>query len=178
MTPEPTSTEIATFGAGCFWCVEAVFERLGGVLDVTSGYMGGLTAEPTYEQVCGGESGHAEVVQVTFDPQRISYKDLLREFWQLHDPTALNRQGNDVGTQYRSVIFTHNEVQKVVAKSSRKAIDVSGIFGDPVVTEIQEAGAFYRAENYHQDYYRLNPNQAYCRYIIAPKLEKLGKHAQ
>ena len=169
------STEIATFGAGCFWCVEAVLERLEGVLDVTSGYMGGSTADPTYEQVCGGRTGHAEVVQVTFDPKQISYEQLLEIFWQLHDPTTLNRQGNDEGTQYRSVIFTHSETQKRAAEASLKAADESEMFSDPIVTEIKDAGPFTRAENYHQDYYRLNPNQSYCRFIIAPKLEKMAK---
>jgi peptide-methionine (S)-S-oxide reductase len=169
-----TGTEIATFGAGCFWCVEAVLEQYDGVLDVTSGYMGGDVAFPTYEQVCRGTTGHAEVVQVTFDPAKISYEKLLDLFWKLHDPTTLNRQGNDVGTQYRSVIFYHSDAQRVAAEASKKAADASGVFSDPIVTEIVEAGPYYKAEDYHQDYYRQNPQQPYCRAIIAPKLEKLG----
>jgi len=166
--------EIATFGAGCFWCGEAVLQRLDGVVEVTSGYMGGAVSNPTYEQVCGGTTGHAEVVQVTFDPKRISYEYLLEYFWKLHDPTTLNRQGNDVGTQYRSAIFYHSEAQREVAEKSKKAADESGSFANPIVTEITKAGTYYKAEGYHQDYYRLNKQQPYCRYVIAPKLEKLG----
>ena len=174
MTQTPKPNEVATFGAGCFWCVEAVLERLEGVRDVISGYMGGTTVNPTYEEVCRGETGHAEVVQVTFDPGLVTYEKLLDIFWQLHDPTTLNRQGNDVGTQYRSAIFTHGEVQQKAAEASRQAIEASGTFSDPVVTQITPAGPFYRAEQYHQDYYRLNPHQSYCRFIISPKLEKMG----
>ncbi len=166
------ATEIATFGAGCFWCVEAVLEQIDGVEDVTSGYMGGTTPDPTYEQVCGGATGHAEVVQVAFDPSRISYAKLLDYFWKLHDPTTLNRQGNDVGTQYRSAIFYHSEAQREAAERSRKA--AAALFSDPIVTEITRAGPYSIAENYHQDYYRLNRRYPYCRYVIAPKLDKLG----
>lgn len=165
---------MATFGAGCFWCVEAVLERLDGVGNVISGYMGGGGANPTYEDICTGTTGHAEVVQVHFEPDRISYETLLDHFWRLHDPTTLNRQGNDCGTQYRSVIFYHDEVQREAADRSRQAFDESGVFADPVVTEISPARPFYEAEAYHQDYYRQNPHQSYCRFVIAPKLAKLG----
>jgi peptide-methionine (S)-S-oxide reductase len=171
---KPAVTEIATLGAGCFWCIEAVLEQIDGVVDVTSGYMGGTVTNPTYEQVCGGNTGHAEVVQVTFDPARIRYEDLLEHFWKLHDPTTLNQQGNDVGTQYRSAIFYHSEAQRLAAEKSKQAKTASGAFGDPIVTEIVAAGPFYKAEGYHQDYYRLNKRQSYCRFVIAPKLEKLG----
>lgn len=166
--------EIATFAAGCFWCVEAVLDQLDGVLGVTSGYMGGHVSDPTYEQVCRGDSGHAEVVQVRFNSQRIKYQKLLEYFWNLHDPTTLNQQGNDVGTQYRSAIYYHSEAQQQAAEASRKAADESGMFSAPIVTEITEAGTFYPAEPYHQDYYRQNRGQPYCQFVIVPKLEKLG----
>lgn len=169
--------EVATFGAGCFWCVEAVLEQLDGVADVTSGYMGGTVPDPTYEQVCSETTGHAEVVQVTFDPRRISYEKLLDTFWKLHDPTTLNQQGGDWGTQYRSAIFYHSEAQRQAAEKSRKSKDASGAFRDPIVTEITAAGPYYEAERNHQDFYRLNkdnPFQPYCRLVIAPKLDKLG----
>jgi peptide-methionine (S)-S-oxide reductase len=165
---------VATFGAGCFWCVEAVLEQLAGVLDVTSGYMGGSVENPTYRDVCSGTTGHAEVVQVTFDPDVIGYAKLLEYFWKLHDPTTLNRQGNDVGTQYRSAIFYHGEEQRAAAEESLRAMDASGAFDRPIVTEITEAGSFYPAEGYHQDYYRQNREQPYCRAVIVPKLDKLG----
>lgn len=168
----PDSTQLATFGAGCFWCVEAVLEQLDGVLDVSSGYMGGQVSKPTYEQVCSGTTGHAEVVQVTFDPQTISYAELVGWFWRLHDPTTLNRQGNDVGTQYRSAIFVHDDEQRRVAEASKAAAQQA--FDDPIVTEITDANTYWPAENYHQDYYRLNKRQPYCQVIIAPKLDKLG----
>jgi peptide-methionine (S)-S-oxide reductase len=168
----PATTEIATFGAGCYWCTEAVLEQLDGVLDVTSGFMGGTVKEPTYRQVCGGDTGHAEVVQVTFDPKVISYDDLLAWFWRLHDPTTLNRQGADVGTQYRSVIFTHSEAQRQAALASKAAAQKD--FRDPIVTEITPASTYYQADDYHQDYYRQNREQGYCRMVIAPKLGKLG----
>jgi peptide-methionine (S)-S-oxide reductase len=174
---EESTTAVATFGAGCFWCVEAVLEQLDGVIDVTSGYMGGGSANPSYDQVCSGKTGHAEVVQVTFDPAKISYEKLLEWFWKLHDPTMLNRQGNDAGTQYRSVIFTHDEAQRAAAEASKKSADASGEFKEPIVTEITPAGTFYGAETYHQDYYRQNKAQSYCRYIITPKLDKLGLDA-
>ena len=168
------ATETATFGAGCFWCVEAVFEQLEGVADVRSGYMGGKVANPTYEQVCTGATGHAEVIQVDFDPQRISFEKLLDVFWKAHDPTQLNRQGADVGTQYRSAIFYHGDEQRRAAEESKRKLAESGYSTEPIVTEITKAGPFYEAENYHQDYYRLNKRAPYCRVVIAPKLEKLG----
>lgn len=163
--------EKATFGGGCFWCVEAVYERLDGVKSVESGYAGGTKVNPTYQEVCTGRTGHAEVAQITFDPARISYEKLLEVFWQAHDPTTLNRQGADVGTQYRSVIFCHDEKQKDAAEKSKK--EAQKHFSDPIVTEIQPLTQFYKAENYHQDYYRNNSNAPYCRIVIKPKLEKL-----
>lgn len=174
-SPTPTTAgEVATFGAGCFWCVEAVLEQLEGVKDVRSGYMGGSVANPSYEQVCSGSTGHAEVVQVTFDPAKISYDTLLDWFWQLHDPTTLNRQGNDVGTQYRSAIFFHSDAQRDAAEKARARLAASGKYRSPIVTEITAAGPFFEAEKYHQEYYRQNSAQPYCRFIIRPKLEKLG----
>ena len=170
----PAGVEIATLGGGCFWCVEAVLEQLDGVIDVKSGYMGGDMPNPTYEQVCSGRTGHAEVVQVTFEPSKVAYGDILDLFWRAHDPTTLNRQGGDVGTQYRSVIFCHSPEQKRAAEASRDALAESGLYRGPIVTEITEAGTFYEAERYHQDYYRLNKRAPYCRVVIAPKLEKLG----
>ena len=166
--------EVATFGAGCFWCVEAVLERLDGVVGVASGYMGGTEENPTYDQVCTGATGHAEVVQITYDPARIRYEVLLDMFWKLHDPTTLNRQEGDMGTQYRSVIFHHTEAQRKTAMASRKALEASKVFQDPIVTEIAGAGTFYRAEANHQDYYRDNRERPYCRFVILPKLNKLG----
>jgi len=163
--------EKATLGAGCFWCVEAVFERLDGVHSVVSGYAGGIKPNPTYEEVCSGETGHAEVAQITFDPAKISYVQILNIFWQSHDPTTLNRQGGDRGTQYRSVIFYHGEQQKAIAEKSK--LSAQKLFADPIVTEIQPLSTFYAAENYHQDYFRNNPNAPYCRMVIAPKLNKL-----
>lgn len=167
-----TNESIATFGAGCFWCVEAVLEQYDGVSDVSSGYMGGTTDNPTYKEVCSGRTGHAEVVQVRFDPARISYEQLLDLFFQLHDPTTLNRQGADVGTQYRSVIFFHSEEQQAEARAS---IEKNGSkFDRPIVTEVSPASTYYEAEDYHQDYYRLNRSQPYCQAVIRPKLDKLG----
>lgn len=163
--------EKATFGAGCFWCVEAVFERLDGVTSVEAGYAGGHTANPTYEDVCSGNTGHAEVAQITFDPKRISYERLLEVFWEAHDPTTLNRQGADVGTQYRSAIFFGSPAQKAAAEASRTKAQAH--FDRPIVTQIQPLEHFYAAENYHQDYFRNNPNAPYCRLVIQPKLEKL-----
>lgn len=167
--------EAATFGAGCFWCVEAVFLELRGVERVVSGYAGGSVQNPTYQQVCSGATGHAEVVQITFDPDVISYGELLEVFWRAHDPTTLNRQGADVGTQYRSAIFYHDEDQRRIAEDSRKRADEAGIWPDPIVTEIAPLTVFYAAEPYHQDYYRLNPHQPYCRMVIDPKVRKLRK---
>ncbi len=167
--------ERATFGAGCFWCVEAVLQRLDGVIEVVSGYMGGGDDDANYEQVCSGTTRHAEIVQVVFDPSVIGYGALLDVFWRLHDPTTLNRQGNDVGTQYRSVIFYHDDAQRQTAETSRAAADQSGLYPDPIVTEIAPATTFHAAETYHQDYYRRNAEQPYCRFVIAPKLQKLGE---
>ncbi|MCR1811265.1 peptide-methionine (S)-S-oxide reductase MsrA [Sulfurospirillum sp. hDNRA2] len=161
--------EKATFGGGCFWCLEAVFEETRGVVDVISGYAGGQTSSPTYEQVCSGNTGHAEVVQITFDPKLISYEALLKIFWLIHDPTTLNRQGNDVGTQYRSVIFYHNETQKTQAEASMKAF--ASKFTKPIVTEIKPLEVFYKAEAYHQNYFKNNPNQGYCMFVVSPKVE-------
>lgn len=163
--------EKATFGAGCFWCVEAVFEGLSGVQAVVAGYAGGTKDHPTYEEVCTGKTGHAEVAQITFDPSKISYERLLEVFWEAHDPTTLNRQGADVGNQYRSVIFYHNERQRLAAEQSKK--EAAKNYADPIITEIKPLTTFYEAENYHQDYYRNNSNAPYCRFVIKPKLEKL-----
>jgi peptide-methionine (S)-S-oxide reductase len=163
--------EKATFGGGCFWCVEAVYERLPGVQSVVSGYAGGTKPNPTYDEVCTGKTGHAEVAQITYDPAKITYAQLLQMFWQAHDPTTLNRQGADVGTQYRSVIFYHSEAQKAAAEQSK--IEAQKSFDDPIVTEIQPLKEFYPAENYHQDYYRNHANAPYCTFIIKPKLKKL-----
>ena len=169
-----TTHETATLGAGCFWCVEAVLEQVEGVESVTSGYMGGHVESPSYREVCNGTTGHAEVVQVVFDPERLSYAELLEWFWRLHDPTTKDRQGNDVGPQYRSAIFVHSDEQRRAAEASRAAADASGAFGAPIVTEISDASTFYPAEGYHQEYYRENREQPYCRFVIAPKLGKLG----
>jgi len=168
----------ATFGGGCFWCVEAVYQNLKGVTRVISGYAGGSVANPTYQQVCGGATGHAEVAQITFDPAIISYEDLLYIFWRTHDPTTLNRQGNDVGTQYRSVIFYHDEEQRATAEKSKSETDASDLWAQAIVTEISALPDFYPAEAYHQDYYRLNGSQPYCRLIIDPKMQKLRKEFQ
>ena len=167
--------EKATFGSGCFWCTEAVFERLKGVYKVVSGYSGGTVENPTYEQVCTGKTGHAEVTQITYDPKVITYDELLEVFWKTHDPTTLNRQGNDVGTQYRSVIFYHNDEQKRLAEKYKEELNKSGIWDKPIVTEIVPFTNFYPAENYHQNYYDNNPNQGYCSFVIAPKVEKFEK---
>ncbi len=167
--------EKATFGSGCFWCSEAVFERVKGVTDVVSGYAGGDADNPTYDEVCSGSTGHAEVIQITYDPNVISYDELLKIFWETHDPTTLNRQGNDVGTQYRSIILYHNEEQKQLAEKYKEELDKSGAWDNPIVTEIKPLDKFYPAEDYHQDYYEKNPTQGYCAYVIAPKLEKFEK---
>lgn len=176
--PEPAeaaagSLEKATLGAGCFWCTEAVFESLPGVKSVTAGYMGGDVENPTYKQICTGRTGHAEVAQVTYDPNQISFEKLLEAFWKTHDPTSLNRQGADEGTQYRSAIFYHTEEQKQIAKKSRDALQAEQ--STRIVTEITPAGEYYEAENDHQDYFRNNPDAPYCRIVIAPKLKKLQK---
>ncbi len=163
--------EKATFGAGCFWCVEAVFERVDGVQSVVAGYAGGTKANPTYEDVCTGRTGHAEVAQITFDPGKVSYEKLLDLFWKAHDPTTLNRQGADVGTQYRSVIFYNDDHQRLAAEKSKA--EAAKQFSDPIVTEIKPLDKFYEAENYHQDYFKNHPDAPYCRFVIKPKLEKL-----
>ncbi len=168
-------TETATFGAGCFWCVEAIYQNLKGVHSVTAGYAGGDVANPTYEQVCNGTTGHAEVARIKYDPDVIDYPTLLEVFFKTHDPTTLNRQGADVGTQYRSVIFYHNEKQKQWAEKYKKKMNASGIWDDPIVTEITPINNYYEAENYHQNYYENNRNQPYCRFVIDPKLEKFKK---
>jgi peptide-methionine (S)-S-oxide reductase len=168
-------TDTATFGAGCFWCIEAVFQDLEGVQKVTSGYSGGTIKNPSYKEVCTGRTGHAEVINIVFDPQKITYPDLLEVFWKTHDPTTLNRQGNDSGTQYRSVIFYHNEEQKQLAEKYKKELDASGAFDKPIVTEISPAAPFYKAEDYHQNYYNENGDQPYCTFVIQPKVEKFKK---
>lgn len=172
-TTETNKIEVATFGGGCFWCMDAVYERLPGVISVTSGFAGGHTAHPTYEQVCAGDTGHAEVTQIKFYPAKISYEKLLDVFWQAHDPTTLNRQGADEGTQYRSIILYHNEAQKLAAEKSKAQAQKN--FKHPIVTEIVPFTKFYEAENYHQEYYDNNSNAPYCRIVIAPKLKKLEK---
>ncbi|MFA6278294.1 MAG: peptide-methionine (S)-S-oxide reductase MsrA [Pedobacter sp.] len=165
----------ATFGMGCFWCTEALFQRLNGVSNVKSGYEGGDVPNPTYEEVCTGTTNHAEVIEVTYDPAKISYDELLEVFWKSHDPTTLNRQGADVGTQYRSVIFYHSDEQKEIAEKYKAALNKDNAFGKPVVTTIVKAEPFYVAENYHQDYFIKNGELPYCRLVILPKMEKLEK---
>lgn len=167
-----TEYKLATFGNGCFWCTEAVFQRLKGVKSVVSGYMGGKTKNPTYKEVCNGDTGHAEVVQISFDPKIISFVDLLEVFWKTHDPTTLNKQGNDVGTQYRSVVFYHDADQQKSAQEYKTKLDKAGVYNKPIVTEITAASVFYPAEDYHQNYFNLNGRQPYCSYVIQPKLEK------
>lgn len=170
-----THTAVATFGNGCFWCTEAIFQGLEGVLKVESGYSGGTVKNPTYEEVSTGTTGHAEVINITYDPAKISYETLLEAFWESHDPTTLNRQGNDVGPQYRSVIFYHDNDQKEKAEFYKKKLDQSGAYDNPIVTAIEPFKAFYVAENYHQDYYNKNGSAPYCYYVIKPKLEKFRK---
>lgn len=164
----------AVLGAGCFWCVEAVFQRISGVISVEPGYAGGHIANPTYKQVCAGTTGHAEVTRIEFDTSRVSYAELLDVFWRAHDPTTLNRQGADVGTQYRSVIFYQDEEQKRIAEESKRLAQASGAFASPIVTAIEPLAVFYRAEDYHRDYYEQNRSAPYCQIVIRPKLEKLG----
>ena len=166
-------TALATFGGGCFWCIEAVYDLVPGVVSVTSGYAGGTTDNPTYKEVCSGKTGYAEVAQIEYDPHKVSYEKLLETFWEAHDPTTLNRQGNDVGTQYRSVIFYQNEAQRLTAEKSKA--EAQEHFAKPIVTEILPLTRFYKAEGYHQDYYRNNPNAPYCQFVIRPKVEKMEK---
>ena len=168
-------SEIATLGGGCFWCVEAVFQRIEGVISVKPGYAGGNVKNPTYKQICTGNTGHAEVAKIEFDNSKITYSQILNVFWQSHDPTTLNRQGNDVGTQYRSVIFFHNESQEEIAKKSKVDADKSGYWDNEIVTEITLLNNYYDAEDYHDNYYNNNPNQPYCLFVIKPKLDKLEK---
>lgn len=170
---ENKELDTITFGAGCFWCTEAVFERIKGVKSVVSGYMGGHVENPSYEAVCSGSTGHAEVVQVRYNPEAVSFPELLEIFWKTHDPTTLNRQGADVGTQYRSVIFCENEMQLSIAKKYKDKLEESGAFDKPIVTEIQNAGKFYEAEANHQNYFARNPGQGYCQFVIVPKIKKL-----
>jgi peptide-methionine (S)-S-oxide reductase len=175
VNPE-TNYEVATLAGGCFWCLEAVFDQLNGVENVESGYVGGHVLNPTYRMVCTGETGHAEVVQITFDPSVISFKELLQVFFTIHDPTTLNRQGADVGTQYRSAIFYHTPEQKDVAEEVIAEMAAAKVWSDPIVTEITRITDFYPAEEYHRDYYLRNSNQPYCQVVIAPKVAKLRKH--
>ncbi len=171
--PVPEGDEFITLGAGCFWCTEAIFQQIPGVVSVTSGYMGGKMENPTYDDVCTGETGHAEVSRIVYDPKKTSLEKILAVFWEAHDPTSLNRQGADTGTQYRSAIFYNTDAQRAIAEKSKA--DAAKEFTKPIVTEITKAGPFYAAENYHQDYYRLNKNKnPYCPLVIAPKLKKLG----
>ncbi len=170
-----TTYDSATFGAGCFWCVEAVFQQLKGVVSVSSGYSGGKIKNPTYKEVCTGLTGHAEVCRIVFDPKIITYKELLEAFWASHDPTTLNRQGADVGTQYRSVVFYHNIEQKELAEKYKQRLNEENVFGKPVVTEISELKDYYKAEDYHQNYYNENGDAPYCSFVIEPKLEKFRK---
>ena len=167
--------EVATFGNGCFWCTEAVFSKLNGVISVESGYSGGEMINPDYKSVCSGTTGHAECLQIKYNPNIISFTDLLEVFWKTHDPTTLNRQGGDVGTQYRSVIFYHNDIQKQEAETYKFQLDQSGIYNNPIVTEISAAAIFYPAENYHQDYFENNGSNPYCQLVVRPKVEKFKK---
>jgi peptide-methionine (S)-S-oxide reductase len=167
--------EVATLGGGCFWCIEAAFEEIRGVLNVESGYSGGTTASPTYEQVCTGTTGHAEVVQVTFDPNIISFKEILEIFFTAHDPTTLNMQGADVGSQYRSAIFYHNEKQKETTEQVIEELEVAKVWDSPIVTHVEQFKRFYKAEEYHKRYFGRNPEASYCRIVIAPKIAKLRK---
>ena len=173
--PAGLKTDTATFATGCFWCTEAIFQELKGVLKATSGYSGGTVVKPSYEEVCTGTTGHAECLQIVYDPKVITFDELLEVFWETHDPTSLNRQGNDEGTQYRSAIFYHNPEQKQKAEHYKAELDKSGAYNKPIVTEITPFKVFYPAENYHQDYYRLNGSQPYCSFVIRPKVEKFEK---
>ncbi|NJN26162.1 MAG: peptide-methionine (S)-S-oxide reductase MsrA [Cyclobacteriaceae bacterium] len=167
--------ELATFGAGCFWCVEAIFQRIEGVDTVISGYAGGAVKNPSYKEVCTGTTGHAEVCQLSFDPEVVGYDELLEIFWKTHDPTTLNRQGNDVGTQYRSAVFYHNDKQKELATAYKHKLNEAGAFDKPIVTEIVPYDVMYVAENYHQNYFNQNASQPYCSFVIQPKVDKLEK---
>jgi peptide-methionine (S)-S-oxide reductase len=170
-----TPTQTATLAGGCFWCLEAVFDNLQGVTDVVSGYAGGTTIKPTYQQVCTGMTGHAEVVQIQFDPSMITYKEILEVFFSIHDPTTLNRQGADVGTQYRSAIFFHTPEQQAIAKETIRELTEEKIWSDPIVTEVVPISVFYPAEDYHQEYFTKNPDQGYCQMVVAPKVTKFRR---
>jgi peptide-methionine (S)-S-oxide reductase len=167
--------DTATFGAGCFWCVEAIFQRVGGVLKVESGYSGGTVKNPSYKEVCNGGTGHAEVIRLTYDKSEVSFDELLEIFWKTHDPTTTNRQGNDVGTQYRSAVFYHNDEQKRTAEDYKKKLNAEKVYPNPIVTEITPLKNYYPAEDYHQNYYNQNGSQGYCQYVIQPKIEKFEK---
>ncbi len=171
-TPSAQNLETATFGQGCFWCTEAIFQRLEGVKSVQSGYSGGAIKNPSYREICNGNTGHAEVVQITYDPSVISYTDLLQVMWKTHDPTTLNRQGGDVGTQYRSVIFYHDDEQKKLAEEFKEKLNASGAYNKPIVTEISLLKEFYKAEDYHQEYFNMHGDAPYCQFVIVPKLNK------
>lgn len=173
---DPASTQLATFGGGCFWCMEALFQTLDGVKSVASGFAGGTAPKPTYEQVCTGRTGHAEVIQIQFDPAKVTYEKLLEAFWKAHDPTTLNRQGADMGSQYRSIILYQNEAQRRAAEKSKQ--EEASHFKDPIVTEIAPLSHFYLAEEYHQDYFNKNPSAPYCTLVIRPKLQKFEKRAK
>jgi len=174
--PSVKNSHVATLGGGCFWCMGAVFGELNGVMKVESGYSGGSVKDPTYEQVCTGRTGHAEVVQITFDSQIISFREIVEIFFTMHDPTYLNRQGDDIGTQYRSVIFYHNDEQKSIVQQVIKEIEAERTYDKPIVTQVEPLKVFYKAEGYHQEYFKENPQQAYCRVVIAPKVAKLRAH--
>lgn len=174
-TMESGELKTATFGAGCFWCTEAVFLNVNGVTKVVSGYSGGKIKDPSYREVCSGLTGHAEVTQITYDPKKVSFEELLEVFWNTHDPTTLNRQGADEGTQYRSVVFYNDDEQKKIAELYKKQLEASHVYKNPIVTEISPLINFYPAEDYHQNYYALNPEQGYCQYVIRPKVEKFKK---
>lgn len=171
----PAGFEVATLGGGCFWCIEAVFDSLQGVTSVESGYTGGKTVNPTYKQICNGDTGHAEVVRVTFDPAVISFREILEVFFTIHDPTTLNRQGNDVGTQYRSAIFYHTPEQKSIAEKVIAQMTAAKVFADKIVTEVVPEQTFYMAEDYHQEYFANNDSQPYCQFVVAPKIAKFRK---
>lgn len=170
------TTELATLAGGCFWCLEAVYDQVKGVQSVESGYIGGQMAKPTYEQVCGGRTGHAEAVRITFDPQVVSYRDLLNIFFAIHDPTTLNRQGNDNGTQYRSAIFYHSPEQQQIAHEVIEAVTQERLYPHPIVTEVSPASQWFEAESYHQEYFARNPSQGYCTYVVGPKVAKFRQH--
>ncbi len=175
MNTQSQNKEVATLGAGCFWCVEAVYDQLEGVISVESGYSGGTTENPTYKEVCTGTTNHAEVCQITFDPDVISFGELLTVFWSIHNPTTLNRQGADIGTQYRSAVFYHSEKQKEIAEQQIALVNAEKLYDDPIVTEVTPFEKFYQAEDYHQEYFENNPENSYCRMVVGPKVEKFQK---